>query len=449
MRQKLSLQSVMSHFRERWASLPDTRKRNNNTKYAIVDGVLAAFAVFFMQSSSFLAHQRLLQSKKGRSNAGSLFQVEEIPSDPQIRNLVDPLSSGYFHEDFWFLLDELKEQQRFLQFRNDLNTYAIALDGVNFFSSENISCPKCLKREDRSGTEHFYHSAITPVFVKPGQTQVLPLPPEFIVPQDGHEKQDCERVAVKRWLAQQHGHFSEHSVTYLGDDLYANQPLCQMIAETYRQFFIFVCKPESHTGLYEWIDFLEKTHSLENVTHRHWNGKRGEMWHYRFAQQVPLRNGEEALRVNWLELVIAHETTGEILYQNSFVTNHAITAANVIPLAQVGRTRWKIENENNNTLTPALAGGARETKGYHLEHNFGHGQQDLANVLATLNILAFLIHTIQEMIEPAYQRLRRALGARKTFFNDLRALTRYLVFDSWDDLFLFMEAGLEIAPEPP
>ena len=145
----------MSHFRERWANLPDRRKPNNHTKYAIVDGVLAAFAVFFMQSSSFLAHQRLLQSKKGRSNARSLFQVEEIPSDPQIRNLVDPLSGAYFQEDFWFLLDELKEQQRLLQFRNDLNTYAIALDGVNFFSSEKISCPKCLKREDRSGTEHF------------------------------------------------------------------------------------------------------------------------------------------------------------------------------------------------------------------------------------------------------------------------------------------------------
>ena len=141
-----------------------------------------------------------------------------------------------------------------------------------------------------------------------------------------------------------------------------------------------------------------------------------------------------------LQLESTNENTGAILYQNSFVTNHAITSTNVIQLAQIGRTRWKIENENNNTL---------KTKGYHLEHNFGHGQQDLANVLATLNMLAFLIHTIQEMMEPAYQRLRRALGARKTFFNDLRALTRYLVFDSWDDLFFFMEQGLEITSEPP
>jgi hypothetical protein len=96
MRQKLSLQNIMVQFRQRWGNLPDTRMPNNNTKYAIVDGVLAAYAVFFMQSSSFLAHQRLLQSKKGRNNARSLFQIEELPSDQQIRNLIDPLSAEYF-----------------------------------------------------------------------------------------------------------------------------------------------------------------------------------------------------------------------------------------------------------------------------------------------------------------------------------------------------------------
>ncbi len=440
MEPSLSLQSLMEHFRKRWANLPDHRKPNNNQRYTLADGALSAFGVFFMQSPSFLAHQRLLQRNKGRNNARSLFQVTEIPSDTQIRNLLDPLSPAAFAADFWYVLDEMRRQQQILRFRNDLDTYAIALDGVHFFSSEKISCPQCLIRTDRAGVEHFYHSAVTPVFVKPETAQVLPLPPEFIVPQDGQEKQDCERNASKRWLERYQGHFPAHSVTYLGDDLYANQPLCQLLSETYQQFFIFVCKPESHAGLYQWLGFLEKNGTLETLAQRHWNGKRGELWRYRFAIQVPLRNGNDALLVNWFELVITHEQTGEILYRNSFVTNHPVTPANLATLVQVGRTRWKIENENNNTL---------KTKGYHFEHNFGHGSHDLANVLATLNILAFLLHTVQELLSPAYQRLRQALGARKTFFNDLRALTRYMVFDSWDDLLRFMEEGLEIAPAPP
>ena len=264
-------------------------------KYRVVDGVLSAFAVFFMQSPSFLAHQRLLQSKKGRSNARSLFQVTEIPSDTQIRNLVDPLSNTDFAADYWYVLDELKEQQQWVRFRNDLQSYALALDGVNFFSSETILCMKCLRRTDRGGVEHFYHSAVTPVFVKPGTAQVLPLPPEFIVPQDGQEKQDCERNASKRWLERYHEHFAAHSVTFLGDDLYANQPICQLLAETYQQFFIFVCKPESHEGLYPWLEFLEKSNCLETITQRHWNGKSAELWRNRIALQVPLHNGNEAL----------------------------------------------------------------------------------------------------------------------------------------------------------
>ena len=79
-----------------------------------------------MQSSSFLEHQRLLQNKKGRSNARSLFQVEEIPSDPQIRNLVDPLSSTYFQEDFWFLLDNWKLTKH--RHNSVLNLELLALD---------------------------------------------------------------------------------------------------------------------------------------------------------------------------------------------------------------------------------------------------------------------------------------------------------------------------------
>ncbi len=70
----LNLQALMKHFRERWSSLPDHRKANNNQRYSIADGVLSAFAVFFMQSRSFLAHQRLLQSKKGGTMLAVCFK---------------------------------------------------------------------------------------------------------------------------------------------------------------------------------------------------------------------------------------------------------------------------------------------------------------------------------------------------------------------------------------
>ena len=60
-------------------------------------------------------------------------------------------------------------------------------------------------------------------------------------------------------------------------------------------------------GLYQWLDFLEKNAALETLTQPHWNGKRGELWQYRFVSHVPLRNGNHALSVNWFELIITDE----------------------------------------------------------------------------------------------------------------------------------------------
>ena len=94
-----------------------------------------------------------------------------------------------------------------------------------------------------------------------------------------------------------------------------------------------------------------------------------------------------------------------------------------------GRSRWKTENENHNIL---------KTRGYHLEHNFGHGKQHLASFLLTLNLLAFLFHTVLQLVDKRYQEVRRQRGTRKGLFQDLLCLTKYLLFESWQHLLDFM-----------
>lgn len=436
----LSLSQIIKQFQETWKGLPDHRQPSNNTRYQLADAASAAFSVFFMQSPSFLAHQRDMHQRKGRDNVTTLFGVTKIPTDVQIRNLLDPVAPDHFHGDFHWVLDELARTGHLASFQTYAGTYAIAFDGVVFHSSEKIHCANCSQRQDRNGIVHHYHSAIIPVLVKPGSPHVLSLPPECIVPQDGHEKQDCERAAVKRWLVQHHRRYPQRTITFLGDDLYANQPLCQLIDQTYEQFFLFVCKPDSHITLYAWLEALAGGQGIETKQVRHWNGKYGEIWSYRWVNQIPLRAGDDALSVNWFELTITREDTGQVIYHNAWVTNHHLAAHNVAELATLGRSRWKVENENINVL---------KTKGYNLEHNFGHGDGHLANVFFTLNLLAFLVHTAQHLVNEAYRLLRETLAVRRTFFNDLKALTRYIVFESWESLFAFMMEGLELDMPPP
>jgi hypothetical protein len=170
------------------------------------------------------------------------------------------------------------------------------------------------------------------------------------------------------------------------------------------------------------------------VTHSRWDGKHKIHDTYRLLNALPLRDSDDAMLVNWCELKSVRDD-GKVLYCNTFVTDHPLSTNNVPEIVAAGRSRWKIENDNNNTL---------KTKGYHFEHNFGHGKKHLSSVLATLILLAFLCHTVLEYIDQCYQLLRAELPGRKTFFDDVRALTRYLCFESWQQMLEFMLQGLEI-----
>lgn len=432
----LTFDELVRKLHHRLDQLPEHRKGGNNTTYELKDAALGALAVFFTQSPSFLAHQKKMEDTKGRSNATTLFGIERMPSTPQIRNLLDPVPPQELCPMFRTIFEAMEENGEMAQFRAFNDSLLVALDGVEYFSSYKIHCDQCSQQQMKNGQIRYSHKVVTAVLVNPSLPHVLPLEPEFIQPQDGHDKQDCEIAAAKRWLKQYGQSYAADNLTLLGDDLYAHQPLCQLLLQE-KLNFIFVCKPDSHQTLYEWLDFLQAkpNETLPTLTRRHWNGKFAEIWTYRYINQVPLRAGEDALEVNWCALTITREDTSQQLYLNSFVTNYHLDQGTVEAIVASGRARWKTENEGNNIL---------KNRGYHLEHNFGHGQQHLSATLLTLNLLAFLFHAVLHLIDEKYQRLRKHLGARQTFFNDIRTLTRYLCFDSWNHLLNFMIAQLEL-----
>lgn len=433
MDENLRISRLIASLEGEMEKIPEYRE-GKNSHYELVDAGMAAFSVFFVQSPSFLAHQRDMNRRKGRSNVEKLFGLREIPSDNQIRNLLDPLEPSWVGGEYWQLFEALKEGRLLDTFRSYEKQLLVLLDGTEYFSSKKIHCENCSQCELNNGETNYYHSVLTPVVAQPGNEHVIALEPEFIVPQDGKEKQDCEIEAGKRWI-EKHGRFlARQGVTILGDDLYSRQPYCQALKDN-DLHFILVCKRESHEYLYESVDYLAVQGVLGTKVVRKWNGKYGEIHTYRYANQVPLRKEQPGMEVNWCEWMVTREDTGEQLYQNAFTTDFEVKQANVEAITLDGRTRWKIENENNNVL---------KTKGYHIEHNFGHGQQHLAAFLLSLNLLAFQMHTILELVDEKYQAIRQTLGRRKTFFHDVEALLRYIFFVSWEDVFQFMFHGLEL-----
>jgi hypothetical protein len=434
MSQPLSFDHLQAILRQHIADLPDFRKPSPNTRYTIQGAALGAFGIFFMQSPSFLEYQRQLHQHHGRDNAQTLFGVEPIPSDNQIRKLLDPIAPSHVNPIFIEVFDHLEQQHLLEPFRVLDHHLLVSLDGTQDFSSKAIHCQNCLTRQLSNGQLLYYHTAITPVVVCPGRSEVLALPPEYLMPQDGHDKQDCEQAAGKRWLMQHGATLAPHHVTLLGDDLYSKEPFCSLALEQGFNF-ILVCKPDSHRKFYERLAFWQGQGLMAPCEQRQRKGAVTEVLLYRFLNHVLLQAGKQTLSVNWVEITVANAKTGEQLYYNTFITNHRLSPDNVAQVAQAGRGRWKSENENNNVL---------KTKGYPLEHNFGHGKQYLSATMLSLNLLAFLFHTVMQWSDEQYVMLRQVLVRRQTFFEDIRALTRYMVFESWHQLMDFMIRGLKL-----
>jgi hypothetical protein len=433
---RLSFERLRSTVIATATQVPDHRT-GQNTQYAMADAVLSAFAMFYVQSPSFLAYERDGERAHGRQNAYHLFGLEKVPSAPQTRNLLDPLRPSQLGAPFWNMFDQLRWGGYLKAYQGGLSPWLISFDGSQYFHSTRIHCPQC-REVVLNGQPHYAHTVVAPVLVAPGQPEVIVLEPEFITPQDGQEKQDCELRASERWLTRQATRFAPGSVTYLADDLYCHQPFCELV-RAQQQHFAFTCKPESHTTLYTEIALLSKIGGLGEYTERCAVAGQMQVWRYRYVNRLPLRAEAPVLYVNWCEVTITREATGEQLYHNAWATDHDLRQATLHRFVQTARSHWKHENEGHNVL---------KQQGYHLEHNFGHGTRYLAQVLLLLNLLAFLVHTALAFCDETYQAVRANLATRITFFNDVRALLRYLDFDSWQAILTFMKTQLERTANP-
>lgn len=427
------LEDYIAVLRERCAALPD-RRTGRNGRYPMADIGLAAFAVFFMQSPSFLAQQKALAAGpgRGRSNAHTLFGMAAIPCDNHLRAMLDGVPTDHFDPVFAHLVHDLEARGGLKPLRCLDGRVLIALDGSEHFCSRKVSCPHCSTRRRADGATEYFHTFVGATLVAPGHKTVVPLPPEFVRPQDGAAKQDCETAAAKRWLARLGPAYAGLKPVYLGDDLYAHQPLCQAIQAAGGNFLL-TCKPSSHKTLAEYLSGVE----LDSLDETKGRGADKRVYRYRWLAEVPLRDGADALPVTWLEVVIA-KPDGKVTYRSSFVTDLPVTRATVAELVACARARWKIENETFNVL---------KTGGYHLEHNFGHGQETLASVLVALNLLAFALHNACDLREDLWQKARERLGARARLFEHIRSLTTYHLFPSWHSLLRTILTG--VPPPPP
>ena len=419
-KKNLSFTALRKRLSACFKSLPEHRQ-TGKIRHSLHDVFMSGFAMMHFQDPTLLQFQRNLEEALRRNNLRNIFDVESIPKDSQMREVMDEVDSSGLEpafDDFFAVLQRGKhlEHYRFLE-----NHYLVSLDGSGYFSSEDICCPGCLRKESKRGRIRYEHQIVQAALMHPDMKQVIPLAPEAVKNTDGTDKQDCEIKAGKRLLEKIKTAHPKLKIIIVGDGLYSKQPFIEN-ATAHGMNYILAAKPDDHKILMEWV---KEQKQLKEVSRMAVKDLKGRLHVYEWINEVPLNGNKETVLTNYFEYwLIDNEKVG---YHNSWVTDLCISKDNVRELVRGGRCRWKIENEVFNTL---------KNQGYHIEHNFGHGKKNLSMNFFLLNLLAFFVHQILELTDILYQECRRAFGSKRNLWDHLRTSIRLLIFPDWETLLM-------------
>jgi len=192
-RRFLSADALLGLLRQRFESVEDPRRESHIT-YPLVDVLASALAMFALKDSSLLA----FEDRFDDPSLKNVFQIEKIPSDSQMREILDPIKVDALNEAFADVFAELQRGGVLKSYRFLDGGYLLAIDGTGFFSSSNIRCENCLEKKSKDGKTRYAHQAVAAVLIHPQLSEVIPLAVEPIVKQDGETKNDCERNATRR-----------------------------------------------------------------------------------------------------------------------------------------------------------------------------------------------------------------------------------------------------------
>ena len=431
MRAHLNADALFATIREDFAKVPDHRAANASIPLA--DALMSGFAMFSLKDPSLLAFdERRLERPE---SLHGVFGVGVIPSDTQMRTILDEVAPTHLRRAFRSVFHQLQRGKVLPKLTCLGGHLLLAIDGTGIHSSENIGADYCLTKERRDGTIEYHLQMVAGAFVSPDCKEVFVLCPELIRRQDGSNKNDCERNAVRRYFVDFRREHPHLKVIVTEDGLSANAPhIKDLMAHDLR--YILSAKPGDHAYMFNHIDTAAERGDVTDLILP--DGKMTNRTHcFRFLNAVPLNKAsEDELRVNFLEHWEVETRGEEVIVRNRFswVTDLTITPDNAMEIMRCGRARWRIENETFNTL---------KNQGYNLGHNYGLGKKHLSAVFMHLMLLAFLVDQVQQLCCPLFQAARAKVSSKRSLWERIRNYFHTFIAPSMERILRMIAHGFE------
>ena len=417
--------------------IPDHRPNHCPNGIPFPNFAKSAFAMMHQKYDSLLSFDTDRADPVLAHNLETLYHVQDqkVPCDTHMREVLDPVEPAQFRKPFKKLFSLVQRNKLLKAFEfqcGDLKDwYLMPVDGTGLFYSGECRCQECCIKNKGKSNESYYHNLMGGCIVHPDQKTVIPFAPEAIVRQDGETKNDCEKSAIRRYLAHVKREHPHLKLIILLDGLYADNPTVELI-QSYGWHFIIVAKDGNHKSLIETMNALCDQEKLSY--HEIIDEEQGTKDWFRFANDVPLNASEFTQNVNVLDYVHTDEEGKRHTW--CWITDIELTEETVEDVMKGGRCRWHIENQTFNTL---------KNQGYNIEHNYGHGKLHLATNLAYLTFLAFLVDQIQEMTSPEFQKAlkERSKGVRTYLWKLITRIFLSWFLESWDELFDAIIKGIK------
>lgn len=416
LQEKITFDALMEMLSEEFAQLSDHRRANSS--YGLADVLRSAFAMFSLKSPSLLSFKE--QTKQEEKNLKAIYRLQAIPSDTQMRATLDPLAPSPLRALFAKLFNKLSEAGVIKEYEHWKSQVIVSVDGVEHFSSTKVHCDHCTTRTHRNGETSYHHSGLAAVLVHPDQEEVFTLDFEPILNADGAKKNDCERNAAKRLCQDLDERYPGLKPILVEDALYANAPHLRQITG-YGWRFVLNIKPDSHESLER--QFAGRRASGQ-VKELRITDPQGIKHYFAWTNDLCLCESAVDVKVNYL-LYEQTDKQGKVT-RWTWITNIPLNARSVEPVMRAGRARWKIENETFNTL---------KNQGYNFEHNYGHGKQNLATILALLMLLAFTVDQMMQRCWRLFRQVRGGLRTKAKLWESVRSLFKVHFFPSMDALY--------------
>lgn len=396
------------------AQVPDPRRPGS--PIPLRDALMSAFALFSLKAPSLLAFDQ----RRSDGNLRTLFGIGQIPSDTQMREILDEVDPERLRPVFGDVFRQLQRGKALERLVFSAGAYLLSLDGTGSFSSPTIHCDSCQVKKHKDGSVTYQHQVLGAGIVHPDLKEVIPLAPEPIQQQDGDTKNDCERNAAKRLLPEirrQHPHLK---FIVIEDGLASNGPHGRDLIDN-GVHFILGGKPGDHAFGFEQVEAARREGRSPKLVRKEGDHTADVSWVY----GVPLNESNPDLRVDFLEYN-EYDADGKRLKHFPWITDLHIHLRNAWLFARGGRARWRIEHETFNTL---------KNQGDHYEHNFGHGQGNLSVVFAMLMMLAFLVDQAQQLCCPLFRAVWKKLGSKRGLWDNVRSGFRHFRIQSIRQLY--------------